>query len=111
TRCTPSKARHRAHRTYPFFFSSRRRHTRFSRDWEFRRVLFRSTLRERPDRRVPGSVPATAAHRRPTPARYALRVTADCRSAAALDRKSVVEGKNVDGGGLPDHHPRLYTGG
>src|SRR5690606_39697232 len=25
-----------------FFFSSRRRHTRFSRDWEFRRVLFRS---------------------------------------------------------------------
>src|SRR3989449_6153056 len=25
-----------------FFFSSRRRHTRCSRDWEFRRVLFRS---------------------------------------------------------------------
>src|SRR6266511_5103414 len=25
-----------------FFFSSRRRHTRFSRDWSFRRVLFRS---------------------------------------------------------------------
>src|SRR5687768_17870597 len=27
-----------------FFFSSRRRHTRCSRDWEFRRVLFRSTF-------------------------------------------------------------------
>src|SRR2546429_3081287 len=27
---------------YFFFFSSRRRHTRCSRDWEFRRVLFRS---------------------------------------------------------------------
>src|SRR5690606_39697467 len=26
-----------------FFFSSRRRHTRFSRDWSFRRVLFRSS--------------------------------------------------------------------
>src|SRR2546422_9969151 len=26
-----------------FFFSSRRRHTRCSRDWEFRRVLFRSS--------------------------------------------------------------------
>src|SRR3712207_3244826 len=25
-----------------FFFSSRRRHTRYWRDWEFRRVLFRS---------------------------------------------------------------------
>src|SRR5215475_3671937 len=30
-----------------FFFSSRRRHTRFSRDWRFRRVLFRSRLVER----------------------------------------------------------------
>src|SRR6266536_1006012 len=27
-----------------FFFSSRRRHTRSTRDWEFRRVLFRSPL-------------------------------------------------------------------
>src|SRR5258707_6537890 len=27
-----------------FFFSSRRRHTRFWRDWRFRRVLFRSML-------------------------------------------------------------------
>src|SRR2546421_2553932 len=27
---------------YFFFFSSRRRHTRSDRDWEFRRVLFRS---------------------------------------------------------------------
>src|SRR2546429_1807610 len=27
-----------------FFFSSRRRHTRCSRDWEFRRVLFRSLV-------------------------------------------------------------------
>src|SRR3712207_6992141 len=27
-----------------FFFSSRRRHTRYWRDWEFRRVLFRSRV-------------------------------------------------------------------
>src|SRR2546427_9493906 len=27
-----------------FFFSSRRRHTRFDCDWSFRRVLFRSSL-------------------------------------------------------------------
>src|SRR3712207_7046321 len=27
---------------FMFFFSSRRRHTRYWRDWEFRRVLFRS---------------------------------------------------------------------
>src|SRR2546430_3572986 len=29
-------------RGYLFFFSSRRRHTRFDCDWSFRRVLFRS---------------------------------------------------------------------
>src|SRR2546429_64076 len=29
-----------------FFFSSRRRHTRCSRDWSFRRVLFRSASKE-----------------------------------------------------------------
>src|SRR3712207_2008602 len=30
-----------------FFFSSRRRHTRYWRDWEFRRVLFRSRASDR----------------------------------------------------------------
>ena len=31
-----------------FFFSSRRRHTRYWRDWSFRRVLFRSTTQGDP---------------------------------------------------------------
>src|SRR3712207_2083664 len=30
-----------------FFFSSRRRHTRYWRDWKFRRVLFRSRVNAR----------------------------------------------------------------
>src|SRR3712207_1103532 len=37
-------------RALTFFFSSRRRHTRYWRDWSFRRVLFRSALLSPPRR-------------------------------------------------------------
>src|SRR5947209_11325606 len=41
-RITPLAIASSAKPSYAFFFSSRRRHTRYWRDWEFRRVLFRS---------------------------------------------------------------------
>src|SRR5947209_15555833 len=41
-RITPLAIASSAKPSFLFFFSSRRRHTRYWRDWEFRRVLFRS---------------------------------------------------------------------
>src|SRR3712207_8643816 len=80
-------------RTVGFFFSSRRRHTRYWRDWSS--DVCSSDLGQAPggpllraavaDRRRPGRLPVRA---RRQPERLDQR-----------DRKSVVEGKRVDLGG------------
>src|SRR5690606_40883693 len=80
-----------------FFFSSRRRHTRFSRDWSS--DVCSSDLRS-------GSAARCTARSRRSRAAIRMRRPAGrsahpdcCSRASAADRKSVVEGKRVDCGG------------
>src|SRR2546422_8217028 len=72
-----------------FFFSSRRRHTRCSRDWEFRRVLFRSRWRIGAGRVPPGarSASPTATSGRLT-ARWSRRCRWTARPAASTCTRS-----------------------
>src|SRR3712207_9166286 len=86
-----------------FLFSSRRRHTRYWRDWSS--DVCSSDLhhsgsepRAAPDLHPVGAVPRCSQHRP-----YVVEVGDVCREepgeAEVSDRKSVVEGKSVDLGG------------
>src|SRR3712207_7859203 len=93
-----------------FFFSSRRRHTRYWRDWSS--DVCSSDLPHVPQRQVAGRIPERKA-RHPLPALFpvgqrmdqAVQVVGVARAVTArravrqLDRKSVAQGKSVDLGG------------
>src|SRR5436309_14366191 len=73
-----------------FFFSSRRRHTRFSRDWSS--DVCSSDLDPRGRRH-------TDPRRRPGRRQRLQQAAVDVRCRRGSDRKSVVQGKSVDLGG------------